>query len=144
MVQTIGQICDLFFQRLNLLRMFGFQHDKVAFAEGELPDILLCHPSDLPPNDGLHTRFKCSHSFADLFMCVVRQRGVLGLFFVPRCKVVFPDPANPGVVALAAKGFVDVRGGDLPAEFGRQGSTSFDDLFIGIEGGARHVILLCL
>lgn len=124
--------------------MFGLQHGIVAFAEGELPDILFCHPSDLPPNDGLHTRFKCSHRFADLFLCVVWQRGVLGLFFTFRCKMIFPDPANPGVVALAFQGFVNVCSGDLPAKLCRQGLTSFDDLLVGIERGARHDLLLFL
>lgn len=123
--------------------MFGFQHGKVAFAEGELPDILLCHPGDLSPNDVLHACFKGSHRFADLFLRVVRQRGVLGLLLVLRGKMVFPDPANPSVIAFALKGFVDVGGGDLPAELFRQGFTGFDDLLIGIDGVTRHVILLC-
>lgn len=124
--------------------MFGLQHGKVAFSESELPDTLFCHSSDLPPNDGFHTRFKCSHRFADLFLCVVWQRGVLGLFFTFHCKMIFPDPANPGVVALAFQGFVNVCGRDLPAKFCRQGLTSFDDLLVGIERGARHDLLLLL
>lgn len=127
--------------------MFGLQHGIVAFAEGELPDSLFCHPSDLPPDDGLYTRFKCSYRFADLFLCVVWQWGVLGLFFTFRCKMIFPDPANPGVVALAFKGFVNICGGDLPAEFFLQDFTCFDDLLIGVERGARHdltpVVAVC-
>lgn len=124
--------------------MLRFQHGKVAFAEGELPDILLCHPGDLSPNDVLHTRFKCSHRFADLFLCVVWQRGVQGLFFTFRCKMIFPDPANPAVVTLAFQGFVNVCGGDLPAEIFLQRFTGLDDLLVGIERGARHDLLLLL
>lgn len=124
--------------------MLCLQHGIVAFAEGELTDILLCHPSDLSANDVLHTRFKCSHRFADLFLCVVWQRGVLGLCFTLRCKMIFPDPANPSVVALAFKGLVNVCGGDLPAEIFLQRFTGLDDLLVGIERGARHDLLLLL
>lgn len=45
LVEPVGQICDFVLQRLNFLRLFGLQHCIVAFAEGELPDILLCHPT---------------------------------------------------------------------------------------------------
>jgi hypothetical protein len=124
--------------------MFGFQHGKVAFAEGELSDSLFCHPSDLPPNDGLHTRFKCGHRFADLILGIVRQWGVLRLFFALLGEMVFPELADPLVIALAFKSFVNVCGGCLPAELCRLVFASFDDLFIGINRAARHVLLLLL
>ncbi|MBO9400847.1 hypothetical protein J7412_08460 [Shimia sp. R9_3] len=124
--------------------MFGLQHGIVAFTEGELPDILLRHPGDLSTNDGLHTCLKRSHRLADLFLCVLWQLGGLRLFFIFRCKMIFPDPTNSSVVALAFEGFVNVCGGDLPAEFFLQGFTGFDDLIVGIERRARHDLLLLL
>jgi hypothetical protein len=61
-----------------------------------------------------------------------------------RCEMIFPDFADPGVLALASESLVDVRCGSLTAEFLRQGFTGFDDLLVGIDGGARHGFVLLL
>ncbi|WP_167684947.1 hypothetical protein [Parasedimentitalea denitrificans] len=124
--------------------MFGFKHGEIALLQSKLPDVLICHPGYQPLDHALHGFFERADPSINLLLNIVRQRKLFGLFHIFCCEVAFPDLADPGKVAFAVKCFVNVRGRDLSAEPCREDVTDLDDFLFGINGGARHVILLCL
>jgi hypothetical protein len=54
LIQTFGQICDLFLKSLCLRRVLRLEHGEIALLEGELPDGLICHPGDQATDNVLH------------------------------------------------------------------------------------------